>query len=296
VKVTILFLLSACLSLSLTHAQQIFPVLSDNPIWQTVESTLFQPPVTTNRWTMLNDSSICGDDYQYAQPDIFYNFFFIRSKEIFTRVDSQKVYYRFNSNCNFPERLIYDFSLAVGDTFYLETDLTDFNINFDTTTFVVDSITFELHANLNRRVLHLSNSFTFPSLQWIEGIGNKEHPFYPLFSHGTEEEFYTLCYDSSGVQLYVGDRYQSCSVMISVNDPIEEQVDLYPNPSVSGWQIESAQHAMEAITVHDLQGKLVYRSLVGGFQSHVPPLPTQGIYLLEIEYQDFLLRKKLIQE
>ena len=122
----------------------------------------------------------------------------------FLREDTsaRKVY--FVNTTGGSDELIYDFSLNAGDSLSLNFFQSGF---FSSGNFTVDSIsTVTITAGL-RRIFYLTNhARPAYSLEWIEGVGSPEHPFYTYSENSDGGLMFSFC---TGNQYYYGS-YLSC--------------------------------------------------------------------------------------
>ena len=126
----------------------------------------------------IKDTSINNQSYSNLEQFDFMNPFdtcvvgYIREDTV-----AQQIY--FMDNTFGPENLIYDFSMAPGDSIQL-----DFIVNgyFPSDQYLLDSITTESFPIGQRRVFFLTpkNQFSNGPLIWIEGVGN---PGYLIYTH-----------------------------------------------------------------------------------------------------------------
>lgn len=122
----------------------------------------------------------------------------------FLREDSlaRKVY--FVNTIGGNEELIYNFSLNVGDSIPLNFYQSGF---YTSGNFTVDSISIITITAGQRRIFYLTNH-TQPSysLEWIEGAGSPEHPFYTYSNNNYGGLMFNYC---TGNQ-YFFDSYLTC--------------------------------------------------------------------------------------
>ncbi|MFK7783554.1 MAG: T9SS type A sorting domain-containing protein [Crocinitomicaceae bacterium] len=221
---------------------------------------------------------------------VAYNKLYVHASDLIAhyRVDGSKVYYRTDyANTTFSndehgayiqgggEYLLYDFGLAVGDTF----EVVDYG------DIVVSSIDSILIDSIYCRTLHFegSSSPSFPWYQpleyyWIEGIGSSTG-FYPVFDY-FEDQLYFQCFWDSYLT-YFTNGYDCFDSAELEEETIEYSV--YPNPvsDVLVIRSELPQNADGFIT--DLSGKVVLSFKLSASQTplNVSHLKS-GIYLLNV--------------
>lgn len=122
---------------------------------------------------------------------------------------------------------MYDYSMGIGDTVYAGLNM-DY-VEPDTARFILQAIdTIEILGVERRRFSMMfercNEAFLYGTMEWIEGIGSSMHPFYSVecLCDFCEQSLTLLCYDSSGVQLYVDPVFETCDTLITaINGPDE---------------------------------------------------------------------------
>lgn len=196
------------------HAQQYVPLLDSINRWTVVANWI---PVRIS-----SAHSICSYPFSsfgsnsYFQTDGDTNLNNVIYKKIiitdlfstclagFIREDTsaRKVY--FVNTIGGGEELIYNFSLNVGDFLPLNFYQSGF---FSSGNFTVDSIgTIAITAG-QRRIFYLTNhAWPGYGLEWIEGVGSPEHPFYTYYDNNYGGLMFNYC---TGNQYFFGS-YLSC--------------------------------------------------------------------------------------
>lgn len=286
-----------CFTTFFSHAQQPFPLAADSAVWRTVEDYFWDPGLTQNSWIMERDSHFCGETYNVAeaftQPsNIGGNF------KVYTRNDSQKVWFRTDTNCTLPERLLYDYSLQVGDTFYRDTDPYGWpHFNSDSTWLVVDSIVPVTSLGITRRAFYMK-TLPFPTV-WYEGVGDIAHPFRHVLYTGTEEDLLLLCMDSIGLNIFQNPEQDSCFIVVNREQAFLEEIQVFPNPSPRGWllKLENMNVSIENLAVYTAKGRRVYvmDPQQGQREFSIPKMEAPGVYILRVNTSQGIFQKKLIQ-
>lgn len=196
----------------LSQNARFFPSLKDNPKWYLLteqynvagNSTFKYPTLQYQRDTML-----CGEQYTLGV---------LEEKPFFVRTTGAKTYLRNSSNCSKSEELIYDFNMKKGDTLDVK-DLyswaKDRKYKFRVKS--VDSVLFEGKKlkRLRMEYAYYNQTFFNYEMDWIEGSGSNEHPFYPLVpltSYSLDgAKFYTLCTYHHNDLIYTDHTYKTCS-------------------------------------------------------------------------------------
>lgn len=132
------------------------------------------------------------------------------------------------------ELLVYDYSMSVGDTFFLPNLLVQPMILNE-----IDTITL-LNGEARRRFIFTPEEWQgFRDWYWIEGIGANDHPFFPENSFEEDvdgPEVKTQCfYLEPDLENPVWRQFQSSNCLTYIVDADEAQelleLEVYPNPT-----------------------------------------------------------------
>jgi len=206
---------------------------------------------STNQWTY--DSHFCdtsltrgrstdtysGDTAIYGRTYKKYLHYAIGSGYVFLREDTiaQKVYIRGVDDTG--DNVLYDYTLNVGDTFYVDTS------SPARTTYYVASMDSVLINTLWYKTWHfiLATGYGVGGAYYtvIEGIGCDVHPLYPLVAPGNIETCYNLtCFHNHGTAPLVSpevdgyfDNASSCALTYTGVKNITNNnttASIYPNP------------------------------------------------------------------
>ena len=167
------------------------------------------------------------------------------------------------------KRLLYDFTLEVGDTFPYSPFFYGYDDYGEETysMMVVERVdTVQLLNGESRReiVSNMVTSGIYEEVQerWIEGLGSIHGPLFPLnpklLAVEVHEEFTLVCFSENDELLYHNPLFTSCflGVNIEKNEVADQYVQIYPNPTGGTLTVESASPIRE-ITVYDLSGRVV---------------------------------------
>ncbi|MBK9175020.1 MAG: hypothetical protein IPM46_01535 [Flavobacteriales bacterium] len=201
---------------ALAVAQQPFPTYTDNGTWSVLQCiTGSGTTCITTTQTYAEANTFCGHTWStYTWPT------FGSPNVAHLRNDGLRTLLRRSMDCLDKEYVIYDFSMEVGDSVYaaLNMDLP----GQDTALFVLQAIdTVEILGVDRRRFSLLFNlcnqDMVSTPMEWIEGIGSTMHPFYSVdcLCYLCQQSFTLLCYDSSGVQLYVNPVFNTCDTLLT---------------------------------------------------------------------------------
>lgn len=208
----------------------------------------------------------------------------------FIYMDSVRVWFMRTSETTIPGesssefvlnqwRLVYDYSMVVGDTAYME----DLGVG-PFSPVIVDSITIELLDNsVYQKHFHLSNDDEI-----IEKVGSINGFFYPFDSHF--ESHSSLCdylgnYEEPITEfIYYSPPANTCNFSnVSVGQLEELKTNIVPNPFSKQLSITSNQ-PMQQIEICDLSGRLIQRfdHLNSAFLSIDPEDLCSGAYFLKV--------------
>lgn len=169
------------LAFSCNLSAQYFPTVEDNPIW----NVLYLEDGFSSRQVSIDSCFMtCGDEWCRV-VETTDNFSFELG---YINEQDSGVYFKKNLDCNSKVSVLYDSSLGLGDSIYLNVAPTFYNP--DSLLFKVDSIFFSENPRLERKVIRLNYEYQYHArFIWysrrylcfsfcIEGIGNVKHPIY----------------------------------------------------------------------------------------------------------------------
>lgn len=182
------------------------------------------------------------------------------------------------------EHLLYDFTMQVGDTVkgYLES----YSWSADTV-ISIDSI---LVGNIYHKRWYIDNGY---NIYIIEGVGST----YGLieFSPGGMVDFpdYSItCFKQNGQSLYP-DTTTNCQLITSINcnDPISNQVKVFPNPSNGLFTVDFDQpFNIKEVRVTDLLGNIVFQQQTNNQQKTYIDNLSRGSFILTVIDKDCTTR------
>jgi len=187
----------------------------------------------------------------------------------YIREDTEKrIYYR--TNAQESERLLYDFSLEMGDSVQAF-GLMNFSqnqyveMNYHVT--AIDS--FQIGDSF-RKQWHLS-IWTGVSLmeveQWIDSTGSNSGMLHNWDGTVGGDGFLMLCYRENDIVLYQNPTYNSCYVVIGTNDDsaFQPKITISPNPLHTQAKIEIGNFTLDETTefyLFDFLGREVFRTVI----------------------------------
>lgn len=228
------------------------------------------------------------------------------------RSEDSKVYYK--ETAISESRLLYDFSLEVGDsveyTFLYNQD----GNNLTATTYlkVIDvemiAIQGELHKQFTfSEPLSIGN---FPITMgamvkevWVDGVGSLHNPIFPIypFTVDTEwgEKVEVTCSFIGQELFYHNENYEQCYNfdVLEVGESSKETVTIYPNPADDLIIVEATDSYRCHVLVLDNLGKILVDRKVDSKNNcvNISKLP-QGVYTIQVKTDSSLLTSKFIKK
>ncbi|MDQ3015865.1 MAG: T9SS type A sorting domain-containing protein [Bacteroidota bacterium] len=252
--------------------------LSFNPLTEFLDSNSVWTEVFENdphKYTISSEAtSFIGNEY----------FEVLRTKEFtsdeyegtntYIRTENNKVY-RYNFE---DEKVLYDFTLEVGDTFLL--DLSLFEINL----IVKDLDTIILLNGESKKRWVLQCEISGDEYTWIEGIGNIRGRLWQYLVCATDlPEAAILCLYQFDELVYDSPEYDSCWVMgVGTEIVKSENFSLHPNPTFDHISVRRDQ-PIDHIFIYNSVGELMY----SGYESTLDVSEyAPGVYVVAIRPGD----------
>lgn len=283
----LLVLLSLNLSAQETNDSYI-PLINkqENQTW-IWDSYFGEGPSSYNRLTMDNqDSVIDGVSYSVVHSykyDCWHNYRpdTIIEEDFLLREENQKVFV-YNS---YGERLLYDYSLNIGDTFACSYDLSMKVISIDTLDILINGQRCRKWSFAYYWEGDTTNLFTMSDgVEWIEGLGStKGLLFYDvastLIAGGGYMNGRLRCYEYEEDLIYHKESSDDCeNHLLGIGVVDKESLLLYPNPTKENITLET----MEDIFIYNSLGQMVRQipNPKGKTTISISELP-KGIYYLK---------------
>ena len=244
-------------------------------------------PSSYNRLTMDNhDSVIDGVSYSVVHSykyDCWHNYRpdTIIEEDFLLREENQKVFV-YNS---YGERLLYDYSLNIGDTFACSYDLSMKVISIDTLDILINGQRCRKWSFAYYWEGDTTNLFTMSDgVEWIEGLGStKGLLFYDvastLIAGGGYMNGRLRCYEYEEDLIYHMESSDDCeNHLLGIGTVDKESLLLYPNPTKENITLET----MEDIFIYNSLGQVVRHipNPKGKTTISISELP-KGIYYLK---------------
>lgn len=223
----------------------------------------------TYYFNIQGDSVVNDINYKIVRGNYF--------EPLLIREDSTKVYVLDDL---YPERVLYDFSLKVGDTIVQKTM---FGNDYDWVVQEIDSIEIE---SVYRKQIHLDHiNYNLPDT-WIEGIGST----YGLVTPGNfviDAGTALLCVKRDFQNIYSNPAYDTCYIYASVEKTSTDKslITIYPNPAKEILHLKSDLE-LESYRILDISGKLIKTGmLTQDYKIELSEIRA-GFYIIVVNYHD----------
>ena len=212
-----------------SRAQDYHPLVDTNKVWSTAHFYFPWYPTNSDFIKFQGDTTIngivykqvwkCNDTTQTSWTQYGY-----------IREDNDKRVWYLSWSGGASNNLIYDFSVAAGDTVYLFYDPMGSFLVVDSTD------TFTLLTGESRKRINLSCHFgeeSFGNDTWIEGMGS----LYGALQSGNcllvGDNPQLICFTENDTLKYFNDNFYQCYVVTGINDleTNKETLEIFPNPS-----------------------------------------------------------------
>lgn len=244
---------------------------------------------TSMTFTVAGDTMIDNEQFHFLYFDEFANW------HALVHLDGEQVYFRYpnglphGSSDDTGLFLAYDFSLAVGDTFYFP------DIIAENVFVIVDNIdTIQYSDGLDRRRFHLNDTLGFYTGlmdYWVEGIGGiggigaLTGPFYfeSLFECGL-----------AGFKFYENDELVLHEVILGDKEvELRLEIEVYPNPTQDFIRIISPE-LIKKLTLYNISGKMLLEQHIDlmEYELDLSESIATGMHILKIELEDQVFQMK----
>jgi len=270
---------------SVAQTSTYFPFPVDSATWS-VEYWDVTPPFGYDCWNTwhygINGDTMIGSNtyHKIYQTNVQYNVLidtiYNSSNAVYVsafREDSMKRIWAIGS-WDTIERLLYDFSVNVGDTVY---------VDYFWQSAVVDSIDSVLINNSYRKTILLHDQ-NWSTHEWIEGIGSMDGLLsWQMVSSFSER---LICHSQHDQLYYSVYTYCHCDHNLNgVAEQEEEHLNIYPSPSNGGFEVDNVVGAMR-LEMFDASGRLVkQQEIADHLYVDCAQLP-DGIYFIRLIGED----------
>ncbi len=295
-----LLLLMIILSSNVLQAQQkdrpYIPLFDTNKVWYSVQAEEFGGWWVEKLFVDYNDNILNVNDTLYYKL----NYLDTKGGYCCYREDTiaQKIYER--SNPDYPETLIYDFSLLEGDSMYISA------YSVPGVWLYLDSTKTVNVFGIERKIYYLKNFNWGCNVIWIEGIGSLAGLVHsasdPSWDSLNFQAAYLTCvYENNTNSIYQseygalwGCSFENCPY--SIDENVKKSFSIFPNPITDQLTIHSDKFTIEKIEILDLTGKIVYSNsqFTNQLIIELTNCPS-GIYFIKIQSENYTITQKIIQ-
>ncbi len=266
----ILFISILFLQLAIAKGQAwiYHPMPDSNAVWRQYHLNWSGGPTGCDfeyQYTMNSDTIIGTYTYHkiyttgigniYCPPEYYYHFYVGGMRQ---DIPAKKVY--FHSYNDTTERLLYDFSLNVGDTikrYYNGTEGYSFSSFTSGAALITEIDSVLVGSNYYKRFKNLNSSANF---EFIEGVGSKSG-LIETWMPGLEASWRLTCFKKNDTIIYSPPYSGTCDLVdsswvgIYKYNKIEIAVSISPNPN-NGQMTLSYHLAQTAeLSIYDMQGR-----------------------------------------
>jgi Secretion system C-terminal sorting domain len=265
-----LFILLA-MPLCLLAQQPIFPLFAQNPKWRIYSwnyNGSAPPIIYTHEYFYQKDTVVAGKTYSKLMYKINEG---AAQFDALVRNEGKKTFIRQMLWTNtFPtlseEYGLYDFDLRQNARDEFIFGPTRIFFPYDTVCIAVFSSTDSLNFMGQKRKRIFAN-FEIPSrrirstqpMQWIEGFGTFNNPFYHYQCFFCPDTYYTLmCMEMNGVTIYQDTvKFPNCSpIRVSTNDLNKKKITISPNPTSDIVHLTNVEN-VNKIQLFAFDGRLI---------------------------------------
>lgn len=285
---TIFIALFACLPF-FSFSQPLHTWPTDNSWWVITDYDVYgYLPGRQSYYYLDGDTLIGGKTYQVVSGyDALANNYYYRCA---TRTDSSyKVWIVLQDSVD--EILLYDFDVNVGDTIR---DVYNTQFGFSNVTsdlVVVQTFTSNSYGDGDHRIIRLDLIGGSGFGYWIDGVGDIRGPFYPGYIPDSDDGQAITCM----IRDHVIVKSSPYCEVVSAQNAITIQINVFPNPSYDIVQIESdAAHIGLNAELRDVKGRLINRWDKLPHEIDMRALPN-GAYFLLVSGKNTVLTRKILK-
>lgn len=210
-------------------------------------------------------------------------------------------------------KLLYDFSLEVGDTMTFETGIHSWSEERYTILMRVDSIQTFPENSIDLKYFHVTYGFYFDDTGFyfenggatiIEGIGSTDNFFHVADATGYCHNRYTKglrCFSSPSYPL-VKFSQEACVTVANIEIDADLDFQLYPNPFANEIQLRSKEiMSNHSVMIYDMLGKVVSKNKLLRNESYMN-ISLQGLkpsmYIITVldDSNKVLFSKKIVKQ
>ena len=239
-------------------------------------------------------NAINGISYRIVDEDgIYFNGSYLLREDTITK---QIIEYINDST----ETILYDFSMQVGDTFWLPLT-SNWNLDFILLDSITDKLVYFIMSfpgaptitikQTNPKIFYLSDSLFQTRFICIEGIGSVRGLCNPYEAHITDYITLICHFDATGYRDYHCNTDSSCTGPYSAISSTNERVNIYPDPvkDILIVQVENVDN----IELYNIHGQIMY---YGNERKINVSMLNPGIYIIRVYSNLGLIARKIIKQ
>lgn len=277
------------------NSQEYFMLLEENKTWNVLNVMVYYSPpnpvpdtsFSTSTYKISGDSVLNSNTYKkvYSSDEEFpvnWNYNCLIRED----TNNKKAWIKDSSE---NERLLYDFSINVGDSILLGHPEEQLYL-------YVDSI---INININQ-TLRKKYYFTCkvqPEYNeiWIEGIGSDKGILASGSAFIVGGWSRLLCVSENDELIYENPNYNDCYMITTgIQESKKELFNIYPNPAKDKLYVDNPQNIeIKSIILSDYLGNEVKCFIKNNNSYDVQDIPS-GLYILKINYTKGVIIKKII--
>lgn len=268
-----------------SNAQPYHPFVEEDKIWSVF--TILNSSITTTFYKFEGDTLINELPYKYILESYDSSMQIWHKTNKYIREDSQKKVYLLE----YSEVILYDFSMQVGDTVYLQ-DITFQYAVIDT----IDSVFID-DCYRKRYVFN-----DFYQDYWIEGLGSSNSPITPFINFRCNDiRFDMACVHQEERLIYQNPNFDTCYILFinSINEYTSDNTILtfFPQPADEyvSFLIKDPDYIFTDIIVYSFMGqKIKHEKLnLSTLKYNVSDLPS-GLYIVILKGKNKTVSNKLL--
>ena len=271
-------------------------LIDENARWNTFQDAWFDPANNTYTYTIKLEGETLLDGQTYTRLHYSYdslNTNWTPTDKYLRETADKKIYLKTTTG---EERLIYDFSLEIGDTF----NIVD-NCNF----IITDIYPITMTDGSERKRFNFDYIDIIGTTQtsfWIEGIGS---PWGLINYEGaycyTDHLTSLQCFYYDNDLVYQSPFHNICFTILPTQDVINsDEIKVFPNPTNALFQIESLNEnwSMEEIQIYSTIGTLVKTISLNTSKTEIDITAlSNGMYYLLIRLDnDLLVSRRIVKD
>ena len=204
----------------------------------------------------------------------------------YIREDTLKKKIYFLEDTTFSEKVLYDFSLNIGDTFIYKDSL-----NYRTIHFLVSQIDSTKPRQISLKNLDSTNSvYLIDSIVWIEGVGCNMSFLYPDQIFDYDNFSYLACAYRDTLKTYLNPYGYPCystPVGIENNAKSSPSITISPNPYSGNYTLNISENFTGEVLIYDMLGNVKYHENIQGKNKFdISLIAPSGIYFLKANSND----------